>query len=177
MRVRVEGLSKSPQYNGQFGTIQREVEGGRLRVVLDQDGKVLSLKRENFVEVQPGQEGLVASNRAGQNTATQQRSYDRSGGGDEQLMLVYNVCAPKGFQRRSTLERGMRDWFDNGEATTNKCVLCGPGGIGKSTLVYIICVCIYVPVYYVYICILAQERYGMMPGKAPVCSYEYHICM
>jgi len=137
MRVRVEGLSRSPQYNGQLGTIEREVEGGRLRVVLDQDGKVLSLKRENFVEVQPGQEGHAASNRAGKHTATQQRSYDRGGAGDKQLMLVYNVCAPKGFQRRSALERGMRDWFDNGEATTNKCVLCGPGGIGKSTLVYI----------------------------------------
>ena len=56
-------------------------------------------------------------------------------------MRVFNVSAPKGFQRRSKLEKGMRDWFDNGEATTNKCVLCGPGGIGKSTLV---CVCIYV---------------------------------
>jgi len=152
MRVRVEGLSKLSQYNGQLGTIEREVEGGRLRVVLDQDGKVLSLKRENLVEIQPGQEGHVASNRTGKHTATQQRFYDRGGVGDEQLMLVYNVCAPKGFQRRSTLERGMRDWFDNGEATTNKCVLCGPGGIGKSTLVYIVCVCIYIQAYYAYIC-------------------------
>ena len=177
MRVRVEGLSESPQYNGQHGTIQREAEDGRLRVVLDQDGKVLSLKRENFVEVQPGQEGHAASNRAGKHTATLQRSYDRDGGGDEQFTLMYNVCAPKGFQRRSTLERGMRDWFDNGEATTNKCVMCGSGGIGKSTRVYTLCVCTYIPVYYVYICILAQERCGMMPGKAPVCSYEYHIRM
>jgi len=63
-------------------------------------------------------------------------------------MRVFNISAPKGFQRRSTLEKGMRDWFDNGEATTNKCVLCGPGGIGKSTLV---CICIYV---YVYACIV-----------------------
>jgi len=47
MRVRMEGLSKLSQYNGQLGTIEREVEGGRLRVVLDQDGKVLSLKRES----------------------------------------------------------------------------------------------------------------------------------
>jgi len=176
-RVRVEGLSKSPQYNGQLGTIQREVEGGRLRVVLDQDGKVLSLKRENLVEVQQGQDGHVASNCAGNNTATSQRSNNRCGGGDVHLMLVYNVCAPKGFQRRSTLERGMRDWFDNGDATTNKCVLCGPGGIGKSTLVYIICICIYLPVNYVYICILAKEHYGMIPGKVPVCSYVYHISM
>jgi len=166
MRVRVEGLSDSPQYNGQLGTIQREVEGGRLRVATDQDGKVLSLKRKNLVEVQPGHDGHVESKCAGKHTALQQRSYDRSGSGDG--MLVYNVCAPKGFQRRSTLERGMRDWFDDGETTTNKCVLCGPGGIGKSTLVYIICVRTYIPVYYVYICILAKERYGVMPGEAPV---------
>jgi len=50
-------------------------------------------------------------------------------------MLVYNVNAPVGFQRRSRLERGMRDWFEDGGPTTNKCVMCGPGGIGKSTLV------------------------------------------
>jgi len=104
---------------------------------------VLSLKREKKFEVQPGQDGCAASNRTVKHTATQQRSYDRGGGGDKQLMLVYNVCAPKGFQRMSTLERGMRDWFDNGEVTINKCVLCGLGGIGKSMLVYIICVCIY----------------------------------
>ena len=135
MRVRVEGLSKSPQYNGRLGTIHHEVEGSRLCVVLDEDGKVLSLKRDNLVEVQQGQDGRVASKRAGNYTVTQQRSYAQGGDSDQQLMLVYNVCAPKGFQRRSTLEKGMRDWFDNGEATTNKCVLCGPGGIGKSTLV------------------------------------------
>jgi len=58
-------------------------------------------------------------------------------------MRVFNVSAPKGFQRRSKLEKGMRDWFDNGEATTNKCVLCGPSGIGKSTLVCTLCVCLY----------------------------------
>eukprot|EP00277_Geminigera_cryophila_P019821 CAMPEP_0179489942 /NCGR_PEP_ID=MMETSP0799-20121207/65152_1 /TAXON_ID=46947 /ORGANISM="Geminigera cryophila, Strain CCMP2564" /LENGTH=106 /DNA_ID=CAMNT_0021306017 /DNA_START=269 /DNA_END=585 /DNA_ORIENTATION=- len=58
------------------------------------------------------------------------------GDGDRVVaMRVFNVSAPKGFQRRSKLEKGMRDWFDNSEATTNKCVLCGPGGIGKSTLV------------------------------------------
>jgi len=57
---------------------------------------------------------------------------DGEGGGE---MLVYNVNAPVGFQRRSRLERGMRDWFEDGGPTTNKCVLCGPGGIGKSTLV------------------------------------------
>jgi len=59
-------------------------------------------------------------------------------------MRVFNVSDPKGFQRRSKLEKGMRDWFDKGEATTNKCVLCGPGGIGKSTLVYTLCVCVYI---------------------------------
>jgi len=58
-------------------------------------------------------------------------------------MLVFNVSAPKGFQRRSKLEKGMRDWFNNVKATINKCVLCGPGGIGKSTLVYKLCVCLY----------------------------------
>ena len=58
------------------------------------------------------------------------------GDGDQVVaMHVFNVSAPKGFQRRSKLEKGMRDWFDNGEAMTNKCVLCGPGDIGKSTLV------------------------------------------
>jgi len=119
----------------QLGTISREVEGGRLRVVLDQDGKVLRLKRENPVEVQQGQEGNVASNRAGKHTATQHRTCARDGDGDEQLMLVYNFYTLKGFRRRTTLERGMRDWFDKGKATTNKCVLCGPGGIGNSTLI------------------------------------------
>ena len=156
MRVRVKGLSKLPEYNGRLGMIQCEVEGGRLRVVLDQDGKVLSLKRENLVEVQQGQDGHVESNRAEKHMATHQRFSNRDGGGDEQLVLVYNVCAPKGFQRRSTLERGMRDWFDNGEATTNKFVLCGPGGIGKSTLVYTLCVCI--QICYVYIQILAPGQ-------------------
>jgi len=69
----------------------------------------------------------------------QQRTFQGNvGGGGEQRMLVYNVCAPKGFQRRSMRGKGMRDWFDKGEATTNKCVLCGPDGIGKSTMVYIL---------------------------------------
>ena len=114
MRVRVEGLSKTPQFNGQLGTISREVEDGRLRVVLNQDGKVLSLKCENLVEVQQEQEGNVASNRAGKHTATQHRTCAWDGDGDEQLMLVYNIYAPKGFRRRTTLERGMRDWFEGG---------------------------------------------------------------
>jgi len=58
MRVRVEGLSKSPQYNGLLGTIRGEVDG-RLRVVLDQDDKVLSLKRENLVSIEEPPEGLA----------------------------------------------------------------------------------------------------------------------
>jgi len=149
MRVRVEGLSKSPLYNGRLGTIQREVVGGRLRVVLDEDGKVLSLKRENLVEVQQGQEERVASSRAGDHTATQQRTCGQGGKGNLQPMLIYNVSAPKGFQRRSMLEKGMRDWFANGQATTNKCVLCGPGGIGKSTLVTMFCTYICICIMYV----------------------------
>ena len=64
-------------------------------------------------------------------------------------MRVFNVSDPKGFQRRSKLEKGMRDWFDNGEATTNKCVLCGPGGIGKSTLVTMFCTYICICIMYV----------------------------
>jgi len=74
MRVRVEGLSESPQYNGQLGTIECELEVGRLRVVLDQDGKVFSLKRENLVEVQPGQEGRVESNGACQHEEKERAS-------------------------------------------------------------------------------------------------------
>ena len=55
--------------------------------------------------------------------------------GQGHTMLVYNVQAPLGgFQRRSELEKSMRDWFDTGGLQTNKCVLCGPSGIGKSTL-------------------------------------------
>ena len=58
-------------------------------------------------------------------------------------MLMFNVLTPMGLQRRSKLEKAMRDWFNSLGATTNKCVLCGPGGIGmcgpggigKSTLV------------------------------------------
>jgi hypothetical protein len=72
MRVGVEGLSKSPQYNGRIGTIQGEAGGGRLQVVLDQDGKVLSLKRENLFEAQHGQDRRVAYSRAGKHTAIQQ---------------------------------------------------------------------------------------------------------
>ena len=85
MRVRVQGLSKSPQYNGLIGTIQGGVEGGRMRVVLDQTGKVLSLKRENLLEETTGDSG------------------------EKQAMRVFNVQAPTGFQPRSRLERSMRD--------------------------------------------------------------------
>jgi len=93
-RLRVEGLSKSPQSNGRLGTIQREVEGGGLRVVLNQDGKMLTLKSENLVEVHQGQKGRVTSSFAGMDTAMRQRTYGRGGGSDEQHMLVYNFCAP-----------------------------------------------------------------------------------
>jgi len=51
------------------------------------------------------------------------------------MLVCFNVHAPTAFQRRSKLEKGMRDWFDARGSKTNKCVLCGPGGIGKSTLV------------------------------------------
>ena len=39
-------------------------------------------------------------------------------------MRVLNGSAPKGLQCRSKLKKGMHDWFEKGEATTNKCVLC-----------------------------------------------------
>jgi len=150
--VRVEGLSKSPHYNGQLGTIEREVDGGRLRVVLDQDGNVLSLKRENLVEVQQGQDGHVASNCASKNTATQQRSYDRSSGGDEQRMPVYNFCAPKGFQRQSTLERGMRNWFDNGEATHTGVCCADPEALAsRHWYIYYAYLCIHQYIMYIYV--------------------------
>ena len=58
-----------------------------------------------------------------------------AGSGDPSKLVCFNVHAPTAFQRRSKLEKGMRDWFDARGFTTNKCVLCGPGGIGKSTLV------------------------------------------
>ena len=51
-RVRVEGLSKSPYYNGLFARVGRSLEGGRYRVVLEeQDAKVLSLKAHNLIPV------------------------------------------------------------------------------------------------------------------------------
>ena len=83
MCVRVEGLSKSPQYNGLIGTIQDGVEGARMRVVLDQTGKVLSLKFENLLEEPTGD------------------------GGEKQAMRVFNVQSPTGFQPRSRLDRSM----------------------------------------------------------------------
>ena len=46
-------------------------------------------------------------------------------------MRVFNVQVPTGFQPRSRLEKSMRGWFNG---LQSKCVLCGPGGIGKSTL-------------------------------------------
>ena len=51
-RVRVEGLSKWPHYNGLFARVERSLEGGRYRVVLEeQDAKVLSLKAHNLIPV------------------------------------------------------------------------------------------------------------------------------
>ena len=109
MRVRIMGLSRSPQYNGLTGTIQGGVEGGRMRVVLDQTGKVLSLKRENLLAEMTGDSG------------------------EKQAMRVFNVQAPTGFQPRSRLERSMRDWFE-AHGPQPKFVVWGPGGSGKSTL-------------------------------------------
>ena len=50
-RVRVEGLSKSPHYNGLFARVEVQLEGGRYRVVMKQDSNVLSLKTDNLVVV------------------------------------------------------------------------------------------------------------------------------
>ena len=50
-RVRVEGLSKSPHYNGLFARVEVRLEGGRYRVVMEQGDKVLSLKADNLVVV------------------------------------------------------------------------------------------------------------------------------
>ena len=47
-RVRVEGLSKSPHYNGLFARVEVRLEGGRYRVVLEADGKVLSVNADNL---------------------------------------------------------------------------------------------------------------------------------
>jgi hypothetical protein len=49
--VRVEGLSKSAQYNGLFGRVELKLQGERYRVVLEQDAKVLSLKGDNLMPV------------------------------------------------------------------------------------------------------------------------------
>ena len=50
-RVRVEGLSKSSHYNGLFARVEVRLEGGRYRVVLEQDKMVLSLKGDNLKPV------------------------------------------------------------------------------------------------------------------------------
>jgi len=184
MRVRVDGLSKSPRYNGCLGTIQREVEGGRLRVVLDQDGKVLNLKPENLVEVRQEQEACVASSsHAGNHTATQQRTCGEGGSGDKQLMLVYNVCAPQGFQfqRRSTLENACATGSTTGRGLDQQASAVRARWhwqVNAGT--YMMCMYMYIHVYIMYKLIYyRQERYGMMHGKfgdnAPVCSYEYHV--
>ena len=49
-------------------------------------------------------------------------------------MLVFNVPEDEmGYARPRKLNKDMCDWFYAGN--TNKCVMCGPSGIGKSTLV------------------------------------------
>ena len=50
-RVRVEGLISKPEYNGLFARVEMLREGGRYRVVMEQGGKVLSLKRDNLMPV------------------------------------------------------------------------------------------------------------------------------
>jgi len=151
MRVRVDGLSKSPRYNGCLGTIQREVEGGRLRVVLDQDGKVLNLKPENLVEVRQEQEACVASSsHAGKRTATQQRTCGEGGSGDKQLMLVYNVCAPQGFQRWSTLENACATGSTT--ARPRPTSVCCAGSVALASqrwYIYYVYVYSYICIYYV----------------------------
>ena len=47
--MRVEGLSKSPHFNGLFAHIERRLEGGRYGVTLEHDGKVFSLKSVNLI--------------------------------------------------------------------------------------------------------------------------------
>ena len=48
-RVRVHGLVKKPEYNGQLGTVQNKaVEDGRLCVILDKGNKELSLKTSSL---------------------------------------------------------------------------------------------------------------------------------
>jgi hypothetical protein len=53
-RVRVTGLVSAPQYNGQEGSVLRELPNGRVSVKLD-DGKELSLKWDSL-QVLPGGE-------------------------------------------------------------------------------------------------------------------------
>ena len=55
--MRVEGLSTSKHYNGLIARVELRLEGGRYRVVLEQDseeGKVLSLNGDNLVPVDGG---------------------------------------------------------------------------------------------------------------------------
>jgi len=61
-------------------------------VVLDRDGKVLSLK--NLVEARQWQDRRVSSSQAVKDTAIQQKTCGRGGSGDEHHMRVYNVTAP-----------------------------------------------------------------------------------
>jgi hypothetical protein len=62
-RVRVQGLAKSTEYNGLFGSIDAELDGGRYTVFLE-DGREISLKSENLLPVALPQEqdsGLLSS--------------------------------------------------------------------------------------------------------------------
>jgi SpoVK/Ycf46/Vps4 family AAA+-type ATPase len=51
-------------------------------------------------------------------------------------VLTFNVpAAAEGLQGRSKLEKAMEEWFaGEGQGVTQKFVLWGPGGTGKSTL-------------------------------------------
>jgi hypothetical protein len=49
--VQVEGLSKSPHYNGLFARVELRLEGKWYCVVLEEDDKVLSVKADNLKPV------------------------------------------------------------------------------------------------------------------------------
>ena len=50
-RVRVQGLMKSPHYNGLLARVELKLEGGRYRVALEQGGEVISLKGQNLMPI------------------------------------------------------------------------------------------------------------------------------
>ena len=53
MRVRFEGLRKFQEYNHAVGTIIKKELGGKLRVVLEDNGKELCVKSENLRCIMP----------------------------------------------------------------------------------------------------------------------------